>query len=185
MTTINHKTEELVERGVSYLEDVARTIRDDALTLVRQKFAAPQRDLDLESLLNRRDFVEYFKHGVASGIAGVLAAHDQRVQAVYIYDPSANPDSELGVALPVDATVYLLVRVSTPSAALESFIASLDRALAESMKELPSPLYEQRESILDTCVVSEIDVQQRRGYGAMLSSLFAPPLRVWQREVVP
>jgi hypothetical protein len=185
MTTIDHQAEALDERRTPYLEDVARTMRDDALALARQKLAAPQRDLDLKGLFNRRDFVEYFKHGVASGVAGVLAAHDQRVQAVYIYDPSANPDSEFGVALPVDATVYLLVRVSTPSAALESFTASLDRALAESMKELPSPLYERREFILDTCVVSEIDVQQRRGYGAMLSSLFAPPLKVWQREVVP
>lgn len=185
MTTTEHQAEELVERGVSYLEDVARTIRDDAIALTRQKLAAPNRDLALETLFYRRDFVEYFKHGVASGIAGVLAAHDQRVRAVYIYDPSANPDSELGVALPIDATVYLLVRVSASSAALESFIRSLDRALVESMKELPSPLYERREFILDTCVVSEADVQQRRGYGAMLSSLFAPPLKVWQREVEP
>lgn len=181
MTTVDKKTSNLSTRQVSHLTEVAETIRDDALTTACRKlliFYSPE----VKSLLAKSDFFDYFKHALASGVAGVLADNDDRVQAVYIQDTTSNPDSEIAGALPADATVSLIIQVTTSSAALEGFITSLDRALIASLKELDSPRFAEREFILDVVVVTQHEVEQGIGYGHMMKSIFAPPLKVWQRE---
>lgn len=168
--------------GVSSLDETAETIRDDALALVKQRLHIIQRDANLESLFRHPDFFDRFKDGLAAGVAKALAANDQRVLVIYTYDPLANPDKESGEEMPLDATVHLLVLVATPSAALSAFVASLDRALTASLKSLPSPLFVQRESVLDVNLITEKDVRLGLGYAALLSSLFVPPIKVWARE---
>jgi hypothetical protein len=167
---------------VSYLDEMAETIRDDALTQAREKLRSRYRDLDLAQTLHRPDFFDYFKYGLACGLAEALAANDNQVRAVYIYEPTLNPDDELHAERPLDTRVHLLVRVTTPSAALEAFVAALDRALTATLKTLPSNLFAQHESLLDVNVITEKDVRLGLGYAALLSSLFTPPLKVWQRE---
>lgn len=164
------------------IQKLAESLRDDALTLAQDKYAVFQRGSDLASLLRHPDFFERFKYGLAVGVAGALAANDRCVLAVYVYDPSINPDSENGEDLPLDATLHLLALVSSPSAALAAFVASLDRALTASLKSLPSPLFARRESVLDVNLITEKDVRLGLGYAALLSSLFAPPIKVWERE---
>jgi hypothetical protein len=172
---------EQTTRHVSYLEDVAETIRDDAVEGARLKLSPFQSDLSLEHLLENDSFVDYFKYGLASGIASALAANDTHVQAVYVYDPSANPGGEAGGSMPVEVTTHLIAKVSRSSAALEAFIASLDKALVRSLKSLPSPLIQSRTYILDVTIVTAEDVQRRVGYAALLSSMFAPALKIWER----
>jgi hypothetical protein len=77
--------------------------------------------------------------------------------------------------------VHLLVKVSAASAALNAFVASLDRALTASLKELPSQAFTHREFILDVVVVDEEDVRLRRGPAAVITSVFAPALKIWER----
>ena len=165
---------------VTPIDDVAETIRHDALEFARQQVDGE--DAGLISLLGRRDFFESFKYGLASKVAEVLAAADGNIQAAYIYDLDMNPDAEIGGELPIDATVRLLVHVSMPSAALQAFITALDRALLASLQELPSPLLKERAFILDIDLITEQDIRQRVGFAKLLTSPFAPPLKVWQRE---
>ncbi len=166
---------------VLHLEEVAETIRDDALAQAREKMGALQRRADLAGLLARLDFLDYFKHGLASGVANVLAANDQNVQAVYVYDPALDAGSEAGEDPPRDTGVHLLVRVITPSAALAALIASLDQALAASLKDLPASGFRQRESVLDVNIISDDDMRRGVNYAGLLKGLFAPPLPVWRR----
>ncbi len=166
---------------VMYLVEVAETLREDALERAMKKFTSYARDLPLAELLKRADFCDSFKYELALGVAAVLAANDQRVQTAYIYDPSGNPDGVEGIEVSPDATLYLLVKVSTPSAALDAFVSSVDRALTANLKELPSPLFAQRESILVVSLISEEDMVLRRGCAALLASIFAPPLKIWER----
>ena len=175
------KTKEAHTIQVTPLQEVAETIRTDALALAQERLTGAIRGLELKRLFRYPDFVDTFKHGLASGVANALSANDPHVEAIYTYDPSANPDSELGNDLPVDATVHMLVKVQSPSPALEAFIAALDRALTAELKSLPSPKFAQRESILDVNLITEKDIEQGRGYAVILSSMFAPPLKVWQR----
>ncbi len=165
---------------VTPIDDVAETIRNDAIEFARQQVDGE--DAGLISLLGRRDFFESFKYGLASKVAEVLAATDRNILAVYTYDLDMNPDAEIGGELPLDATERLLVHVSTPSAALQAFISALDRALLTSLKELPTPLFRERAFILDVNLITEQDIQHRIGFAKLLTSPFAPALKIWQRE---
>ena len=169
------------DQQVTSLDEVAETIREAALAAAREKLSAPQRSLDLASLLCRPDFFERFKHGLASAVSRTLAANDSRVQATYVYEPSVNPDIESGAELPPDATLHLLALVTQPSSALEAFIAALDRALTDSLKELPSPLFAERKFTFDVSLITEKDVRLGLGPAALLAAVFTPPLKVWQR----
>jgi hypothetical protein len=160
------------------IQDLAEMIRDDALAQARRQFATLG-DVDLQTLFDKPAFLDTFKYALACKIAGVLAEQDPSVQAVYTYDPSANPDSESGSDLPVSATVHMLVRVSKPSAALEALITSLDEALVAKLPVLPSAKFAKRTSFLDVNLLSDENAQRGTGYAALLTSLFAPPLRIW------
>lgn len=160
---------------------MAESIREKALEYAFERYARYIQDPVLDELLYRHDFVEAFKSGVAEEVAGVLSSHDGHVQAVYLFDPDANPGSEDGVYLPVDGVVHLLVQVDVTSAALKSFLVALDRGLTQSFAELPAGLYADYTSVLDVILVTEEEVKQRKGYACLLSSIFAPPLKVWQR----
>lgn len=168
---------------VIYLTEVAETLREDALARARMKFTPHERNLSLAQLLKRTEFCDYFKYELALGVALVLAANDRRIQTAYVYNPSDNPDGCEGIEVSQDATLHLLVKVEALSAALEAFVTSLDRALTASLRELPSPLFAQRRSVLVVDLISEEDVVLRQGWAALLSSIFAPPLKIWEREV--
>ena len=73
------------------------------------------------------------------------------------------------------------MRVATSSAALEAFIAALDRALTDSLKGLPSPLFAERKFTLDVSLITEKDVRLGLGPAGLLSAIFTPPIKVWQR----
>jgi len=73
----------------------------------------------------------------------------------------------------------MLVRVSQPSAALEALIVSLDQTLVAKLETLPSAEFAKRTSFLDVNLLSDEAAQRGTGYAALLTSLFAPPLRIW------
>ena len=165
-----------------YLDEVAETIRDDAIAQARQKLGAAHCSTGLDCLLRRPDFLGYFQYELASGVVNVLAASDRAVQAAYTYDPSANPDAEAGACLPQDATVHLIVFVAAPAPALEALMAALDRALTASLKELPSPRFAQRESILVVSLVSLEDARYGTNCAERWLDLLTAPLEMWRRE---
>jgi len=183
MTAISEPitSETPIETRITQIQEVAETIRDDAVAKARARMGVLQRGQDLETLFEDHAFFENFKYGLSEGITKSLAANDARVQAVYTFDPSMNPDVETGEYLPLDATVHLLILVSTPSQALEAFLSSLDRALTRFIGELPSPLFAARTAVIDGLILSAEDQQRGTGLANMLHSIYAPPLKVWAR----
>jgi hypothetical protein len=164
------------------LDELARALTNDALAHARAKLSSRDRGLDAASLLGRPNFVASLKAELASGIAHALAENDRRVRAVYTYDPALNADSEDGVGLPQDLTLHLIVWVESSSAALEAFIGALDRALIEGLQELSSPLFAQRSSWINPTIITDREVRLGLGAAGMLSAVFAPPIKVWDRE---
>ena len=165
------------------LQEVAETICADAIRQTQAKFDPFQQEPNGEGLLRRNDFFDSLKYNLAKGVANTLAASDDHVLDIYLSDPSVNPDAESGEYLSVDAIVHLLVLVRVSSAALKTFIGSLDRALVQQLKDTPLPLPAKCSSILDVMLVTEDEVERGTGYANLLRSIFAPPLKIWQREV--
>jgi hypothetical protein len=176
--------ESQVERKqVSSLMEAAETIRENAIDLAREKMSFYEQEAELAILLERRNFVEYFKYALAQEVAQMIATYDQHVQAVYLFEESANPDAETEDYLStVDLTIHLLASVTSSSAALEAFVTSLDRALTEVLCELPSKAFTRRTAFLNVIPITENDIEEGRGYAVILSSIYARPLRIWQRD---
>jgi hypothetical protein len=167
---------------VMHLESIAKRICHQAVVETYDKLVPVEQELSLECLLQRRALFQSFKYGLAKGVAETLAANDKRVRTVYVIEPSANPDAEVEEDLPLEVPIHLVVVVETTSAALEALIASLDRGLAQCLRELPSPLLADCRSILDVNLVTEEAVRYKTGSAKLLSSIFAPPLKLWERQ---
>jgi len=74
----------------------SKRIREDALHPGSRTAHRSAARVGVKRLLRRPEFVENLKYGLALGIANALSAHDSNVTAVYTFDPSTNPDSDLG-----------------------------------------------------------------------------------------
>jgi hypothetical protein len=171
------------EVQVSSLEDTAETIKEIALKQATMKVRPRDWQNDLTKLLARRDFVAYFNDALSLEVAKVIASYDKRVQAVYLFKESANPDAQTeDYPSSMDLTIHLLTLVTSASAALEAFITSLDRTLTEALNDLPSEQFAGRTSYLNVVPITEVDIEERRGYAVLLSSIYARPLKIWQRE---
>ena len=170
--------ESTAEPTVTSLQEVAETIQIDALQHAHTMFIRPAHAASLADLLQWHDFVNHFKFGLAERIAKTLAAHDEHVQAIYYFDPNLNSDAETETYAPLDPAVNLLVQVTSKSAALQSFIIALDKALTGQLSTLPSPLYASLQTMLNAIVITEEDVQQKQGYAVLLSSLYLKPRRI-------
>ncbi len=164
------------------LQEAAETICDNALSAARSRLPARQQDALLADLLRLPVFLNSFKYGLAEGATNVIVANDGNVQAVYHFEESTNPDSETEEALTPDVGVHLLLLVDSNSAALNAFVQSLDGILAGLIRELPSPALAKRTSVLNVIPITQEDVDNRRGYGALLSSMFARPVKLWARK---
>jgi len=77
--------------------------------------------------------------------------------------------------------VHLLVLVTAPSAALEAFVASLNRALSARLGALSGACFSPSGRLLDINVVTEQEVHQGVGIARLLSAVL-PPVRLWQRK---
>lgn len=178
----SEKTTTVQTRQLPHMHDLTRAILIDALDHARSILPAQLRDIDVHTLLQRPDSLYRFKRQIARGVAEVIAANDSHVQTIYFFEESMNPDSETEDYLPVDLTTHMLVKVQSTTAALRSLITSLDHALTRHMKDLPGALPATRTSILEVIPVTDADIRSNRGYAALLSSVYAPPIRVWAKE---
>ncbi len=165
------------------MQEIAEQLWNDALAQARQKMTPFHRQAELSELLGVPAFVDAFNHALASGISKILAENDKFLQAVYTYDPSMNPDSESGIDLPASPFVHLLVQASKRSTALTALIDSIDDALTNKLRELPFGAFAQCKSMLDVNVITEEDARRGTGYAVLLSSVFAPPIKVWERNL--
>lgn len=167
---------------VTHLREIAQKICHEALCQTYARMTPVQETLEEDYLLQNQGFFQSFKYHLAKEVAETLGANDRQVQAIYLFEPATNPDAETGQDQPLDATLHLLVVVSKFSAALDAFIEALEQGLTRRLKEeLPSPLLAERRFILNVILVTEEAVEQRQGYASLISSILAPPFKLWAR----
>jgi len=131
--------------------------------------------------LHRADAMSrsYFNYSLARQVAEYLGAFDTDVESVYLFDYDATPEDLCFGEACCDFLVHLIVKVNRPTAAFQSLVQALDSALIRQYAGLMD--VEEPAHLLDVQVVSDKDVQQRNGYGALLSSINHRPLQVWER----
>jgi hypothetical protein len=159
---------------VSRSDEIAQVIYDQAVASARTQTRA-----ELEELTALPGYIGHFLRNLAAGVGAALGANDHRVVAVYAYEAPATRGTDVE---PDGAPrLHLLVVVTAPSAALEAFIASLNRALGARLSEFPGAQFNLCGPLLDINVVTEAETRQGVGIARLLSAVM-PPIELWQRK---
>jgi hypothetical protein len=126
---------------------------------------------------------EYLRYGLSKELSRYLGTIDESVQAVYAYEPEYTAGAlHLDSAGPgIDRGINLIVSVERKNHALDSIAASLEDALKEGVRPLLCSKASGSCFALDVKVVDGEELSSRRGYGALVSSVYVAPLRLWSR----
>lgn len=129
---------------------------------------------------------EYLRYGLAKGVAEYLGSLDGTIKAVYIFEPDAaiHMDDHAPDLPRLSPGISMLIWASHKTAALASLLTSVQQATDEEFWKLPCPESNALCHALDTIVVDDREVQERRGYGAVVSSIYMAPTEIWRRDPV-
>lgn len=186
MTTASMRTEVIdVKFTASSFRPSDVTSLAEAILTQTLEFCAAKLNLDnSETVAERlqqgdRITLSHWHYGLAKKGAECLGEWDKDIKAVYIYDYEATPEDICFAEVTPDIIIHLIVWAQRKTAALNSLIEVLDRALVQIHLELlhMHPL----KHLLDVQVIDDRDVENRLGFGALLSSLHHRPLLVWKR----
>lgn len=181
MTTVSTQIN-IEKTKVININDSVEEIINLSINDARQKSSQFNQDKDVSILLQDKVFTDQLYYCLAENIAAEISKNDTSIESAYLFDPSANPGIECGDYLPIDPCLHLLLVVEKVSAGLDAYLSGLDRAITESIKKMPSPIYADIHSFLDVILVTQQDIEARKGYAALISSIYSPPLRVWGKE---
>jgi hypothetical protein len=121
----------------------------------------------------------YYRYNIAKQIAEYLGALNEEITVVYIVDYDATPGDLCFTEGSPISLITLVVRVERKVQDLDSLIKRLNDALARRYADvvgLPRLAH-----LLDVQVVKDQDVKNRVGYGAMFSSFYHRPIKIWER----
>jgi hypothetical protein len=165
------------------LPDAASTAEvalTEALEYCAQKMGLAGRQAVVDHLRQGdRSACKYCHYSIAKHVAVSVGALDGNVKAVYVVDYDATPQDLCFCEGPQGSQIHLIVWAERKTGALDSLVGALDRALVERYNGVMGT--HQLAHLLDVQVVDDADVNNRVGYGAMLSSLHQRPIQVWKR----
>jgi len=167
-------------REMSFDNSIVANMIEEALAFCAAKTRTRTKENALDRVLQGDCPVcEYMRYGLAKGIAQYLGSLDDTVKAVYVYEPEYATDEEM---VGQSFGVNLLAWVERKSAALNSMVAGLDAVLMEERKRLLCPDATAECFSLDVKLADDDEVRRRRGYGALVNSIFVRPTKVWERS---
>jgi hypothetical protein len=158
----------------------AEVVLDEGLAFCARKAGLDNTQAVVE-LLRRGDstICHYCHYGLAKKVAESIGQLDENVKAVYVLDYDATPEDRCFSSEAKTSLIHLIVWAARKTDALDSLVRALDRALVQTYGDLiETP---RLAHLLDVRVVDDTDVDERMGYGALLSSIHNRPIQVWER----
>lgn len=122
----------------------------------------------------------YAHHSLAEQVAEILGELDDTVQSVFVYDLDATPEDLIFGEEAPTSPIHMIVRTQRKTQALSALISAMESSLLEEYACRVGP--GRLKYLLDVQLIDAVDVQKRRGYASLLSSLHRRPIQVWQRE---
>jgi hypothetical protein len=152
----------------TYFSEVAETLIDEAIGLVRMHVPALGAVSHQPTLVARPDFAGPFKCALAIRVARVLAAQCAGICSVYHYDLEA-------------ATLRLVVLCSKPKPDNFEFVRRLDRALVDQLQSLRVREFLGAASVLDVLALTPEEVRLGIGAAGILGAVRNAPAQIWTR----
>lgn len=173
---IEETLEPVIADSVACMQ-VTKELCEKALTEAKAHLHPLLRSEELDSLDRRCEFVQAFKRALEEGIAWQLAFWQPCIQAVFQFSDAHPPKEECW-----DNTIHLLVIVAQPLNTMKALGPILDRNLVDHLKQLNWSRFRMRESIVEIQQVTPDEVRIGIGYGAMFSSVYNAPVKVWPQR---
>lgn len=166
-----------LEFVLSDASTLAENALSQALAFTAQKMGldSPQAALDCLRQCNQTAFA-YLYYSLATQVAEWAGSWDEDIKAVYLYDYDAAGEEFCEAGQPT--LMNLIVWARRKTSALNAMMEAADRALTRSYNQL---LNAQMAHLLDAQLIDDDDVTRRTAYGALLSSLYYKPVRIWKR----
>ena len=161
-------------------ESTAELVLTQALEFCAQKLGLAGRSAAIERLREEDGSAcGYCRYSIAKQVAESLGSLDDNVKSAYIADYDATPQDVCYASAASLLPIHLIVWVERKTSALDVLIEGLDRALSRRFAEMIGP--ENLAHLMDVQVVDDGEVEGRRGYGALLTSMHNRPIKVWER----
>ena len=120
----------------------------------------------------------YCNYSIAKQLGAVLGLLDKKIKAVYICDYyDATPEDVCFCEAPPVSLVHMIIWVERKTKAVDALVAAMDHAMVQHYSHMLG-LHE-LQHVLDAQVIDDEDVRNRTGYGALLQSVYQPPIQVW------
>ena len=181
MRNVDHwrhiKTAEPVVSVPKDLEQVASDLCEKALEEAKNQLHPLLRNIELDRLDQRDEFIESFKSALERKTARKLATWHPDVQAVFKYD-----ETRIGLLEEWDGSIHLLVKVPRLSDALRALGQKLDRNLVKCLRQKTWQRFRTRQSVLAVHQVTPNELRHGICYGAMFYSVYNTPIKVWPQN---
>ena len=155
-------------------DQAANHLCEKALNDAKAQLHPLLRNVELDRLDRRYEFVQAFKFALERRIAKKIAVWQPGIQAVFKFD-----ESWRGNGKSWDSSIHLLVKVPRLSDAMKAFGKKLDKSLLRYLKHLRWSRFQKRKSILEIQQVTLDEIRHGTSYGAMFSSVYSAPVKVW------
>ena len=153
---------------------IASSLCEKALEDAKRQLHPLVRDIDLNRLDRRVEFLEVFKRALEQRIARQVSVCQPDVQAVFKYE-----ETQIKPLEDWQGPIYLLVKVPRISNAVKAFGKKLDKSLVSCLRQLDWQRFRKCQSILDVQQVTPYELRRGISYGAMFCAVYNTPTKVW------
>ena len=124
----------------------------------------------------------YYNYNIAKELGEVLGFWDKNIRAVYAHDyDAATPEEACFENASPCSLVHMIIWAEPKTKALNALVEVIDHAMVQRHRHMLGRT--KLEHVLDVQVVDGEDVRNRTGYGALLQSIYQPPIQVWCRDL--
>jgi len=176
------KTHSIQLTAIPLLEvsGIVEMILHQALGFCAEKMALKDEAQVIHRLRRReRAACSYWHYALAQQVAEQICTWDEDIQAAYVCTYDATPQDACFCDQDSPYPVHMIVWAWRKTAALQALVEAAEQALRQCCTEmLDAP---PQAHVLDIQVVDDHEVENRLGYGALLSSIHNRPIQVWER----
>jgi hypothetical protein len=127
----------------------------------------------------------YVAASLVHQIGEYIGRVDRTVKAVYHYQPVNTPGETLANNIQPYVGINLIVWVERKSAALSALLETLETVLKASQAKIGCAQASPGCFALDAKIVTDLEVQEKRGLGLFSESTFLQSMPVWKRSIQP